>query len=101
MLYFGSRDVSNINFRVSISPSVKKNCFKKSFPTNLLKREKNGNISEWPMALQNDAGVLTGRGLMDCLQYYDNCLFFFGLNADLRAIKWQTLSARFFLQNSE
>jgi hypothetical protein len=26
------------------------------------------------MALQNVAGVLTGRGLMDCLQYYDNCL---------------------------
>jgi hypothetical protein len=27
------------------------------------------------MAHQNIAGVLTGRGLMDCLQYYDNCLF--------------------------
>jgi hypothetical protein len=27
------------------------------------------------MALQNVAGVLTGRGLMDCLQYYDSCLF--------------------------
>jgi hypothetical protein len=27
------------------------------------------------MAHQNVAGVLTGRGLMDCLQYYDNCLF--------------------------
>jgi hypothetical protein len=27
------------------------------------------------MALQNVDGVLTGRGLMDCLQYYDNCLF--------------------------
>jgi hypothetical protein len=26
------------------------------------------------MALQNIAGVLTGRGHMDCLQYYDNCL---------------------------
>jgi hypothetical protein len=30
---------------------------------------------EWPMANQNVAWVLTGRGLMDCLQYYDNCLF--------------------------
>jgi hypothetical protein len=28
------------------------------------------------MALQNVAWALTGRGLMDCLQYYDNCLFF-------------------------
>jgi hypothetical protein len=28
------------------------------------------------MANQNVDGVLTGRGLMDCLQYYDNCLFF-------------------------
>jgi hypothetical protein len=27
------------------------------------------------LALQNVDGVLTGRGLMDCLQYYDNCLF--------------------------
>jgi hypothetical protein len=27
------------------------------------------------MALQNVAWALTGRGLMDCLQYYDNCLF--------------------------
>jgi hypothetical protein len=26
------------------------------------------------MAFQNVAGVLTGRGLMDCLQYYNNCL---------------------------
>jgi hypothetical protein len=26
------------------------------------------------MALQNVAWALTGRGLMDCLQYYDNCL---------------------------
>jgi hypothetical protein len=26
------------------------------------------------MVLQNVAGVLTGRGLMDCLQYYDSCL---------------------------
>jgi hypothetical protein len=26
------------------------------------------------MALQNVTGVLTGRGLMDCLQYYNNCL---------------------------
>jgi hypothetical protein len=30
------------------------------------------------MALQNVDGVLTGRGLMDCLQYYDNCLFNIG-----------------------
>jgi hypothetical protein len=28
------------------------------------------------MALQNVAWVLTGRGLMDCLQYYDNCLLY-------------------------
>jgi hypothetical protein len=28
------------------------------------------------MTLQNVAWALTGRGLMDCLQYYDNCLFF-------------------------
>jgi hypothetical protein len=28
------------------------------------------------MSLQNVAGVLTGRGLMDCLQYYDNLLVF-------------------------
>jgi hypothetical protein len=28
------------------------------------------------VAHQNVAGVLTGRGLMDCLQYYDNCLFY-------------------------
>jgi hypothetical protein len=27
------------------------------------------------MALQNVDGVLTGRGLMDCLQYYDICLY--------------------------
>jgi hypothetical protein len=27
------------------------------------------------MALQNADGVLSGRGLMDCLQYYNNCLF--------------------------
>jgi hypothetical protein len=27
------------------------------------------------MALQNVAWALTGRGLMNCLQYYDNCLF--------------------------
>jgi hypothetical protein len=33
---------------------------------------------EWPMAHQNVAGVLTGRGLMDCLQYYDNCLIVTG-----------------------
>jgi hypothetical protein len=26
------------------------------------------------MALENVDEVLTGRGLMDCLQYYDNCL---------------------------
>jgi hypothetical protein len=31
------------------------------------------------MALQNVDGVLTGRGLMDCLQYYDNCLFTTGI----------------------
>jgi hypothetical protein len=31
------------------------------------------------MAHQNVAWVLTGRGLMDCLQNYDNCL----LNVDL------------------
>jgi hypothetical protein len=36
-------------------------------------------ITEWPMAHQNVAGVLTSRGLMDCLQYYDNCLFIFEL----------------------
>jgi hypothetical protein len=33
-------------------------------------------IIEWPIAHQNVAGVLTGRGLMDCLQYYENCLFY-------------------------
>jgi hypothetical protein len=26
---------------------------------------------------QNVGGVLTGRGLMDCLQYYDNCLLLY------------------------
>jgi hypothetical protein len=31
------------------------------------------------MALQNVAWALTGRGLMDCLQYYDNCLFYYVL----------------------
>ncbi|XP_060575813.1 N-lysine methyltransferase KMT5A-like isoform X2 [Ruditapes philippinarum] len=30
------------------------------------------------MALQNVAGVLTGRGFMDCLQYFDNCLLISG-----------------------
>jgi hypothetical protein len=29
------------------------------------------------MTLQNIDGVLTGRGLMDCLQYYDNCLLYY------------------------
>jgi hypothetical protein len=29
------------------------------------------------MALQNVDGVLTGRGLMDCLQYYDICMFIY------------------------
>jgi hypothetical protein len=31
------------------------------------------DIIQWPMALQNVAEVLTGRGLMNCWQYYDNC----------------------------
>jgi hypothetical protein len=31
------------------------------------------------MAHQNVSGVLAGMGLMDCLQYYDNCLFLFCL----------------------
>jgi hypothetical protein len=34
----------------------------------------NGMI-EWPVALRNVALVVTGRGLVDFLQYYDNCLF--------------------------
>jgi hypothetical protein len=69
-------DVSNIKFRVSFSPSVFST---KLFPVitfkELFQQIYYKNISEWPTALQNVDGVPSGRGLMDCLQYYDNCLF--------------------------
>jgi hypothetical protein len=39
------------------------------------------------MGLQNVAWALTGRGLMDCLQYYDNCLFVMFLFGKIDTIK--------------
>jgi hypothetical protein len=48
------------------------------------------------MALQNVDGVLTCRGLMDCLQYYDNCLFHIEQPVNLPARPKRWLLVRLF-----
>jgi hypothetical protein len=47
------------------------------------------------MALQNVAWALTGRGLMDCLQYYDNCLLLLIVMSKLLFIKVNNKNAIF------